>query len=202
MLIESVVIGGTLLGSTAICIDEKNIDIYKHLKTARVATKKAIDSYVDDVLRECFRNNKYVQGYRKIKNDALEAEEKASKELLVKAFQEQIHLAKKFMDDTTHINCYGCTDVTIYSYEPEDLFTIRKILKKICGNWNDKIDRHYCSNDKLTVYYKGSRHYQPFNITIDIVYDLDKLPDGILKEGCKVIKETTTTETCRIECAI
>jgi hypothetical protein len=202
MLVESIILAGAVGGSTALILDETNTNIYRHVTTAKVATKKAIDSYIDDVLRECFRNNKYVQLYRKNKADLEKERADEAKKTLVTAFQEEITLALKYIDTPHYINCYGTTDVTVYSYHPADLFTIRKLLKKICGNWNDKIDRHYCSNDKLTVYYKGSRHYQDFNITIDIVYDLDSLPDGILKDGCKVIKETTTHETCRIECAI
>jgi len=201
MLIESVVIGGTLLSSGALLIDEKNIDIYKHGKEGMAIAKRAVDSYINDVLRECFRENSYVKAI-------LEARESKEKEIKVAKQSEAIREYEKQIDMGIKIlglhgaGCYGSNSNSLSVWgQPDDLSALRKILRNVLGRWSDKISDHYCAGEMLTVYYKGT-HWHNFDITISIDYPLDDLPDGILKPGCKVIRETQAVSSCRIECAI
>jgi hypothetical protein len=199
MIIESVVIGSTLAGTGALLIDERQLDIYARFKPVPSLVKSAIKSYVDDVLRECFRENKYVQTYRKVREETAKAEAEVKIREEVTRLIAEINAAIGLLETTHYAGCYGSTALNVYCI-PTQLSAIRRILRKVFGEWSDKIDGHYCSGNELNVTYRGLKCTVPTNISV--TYDINELPDGILKPGCKVIKEVVTTETCRIECSI
>jgi hypothetical protein len=93
---------------------------------------------------------------------------------------------------------FGVNPIIVWVHE-RDLHTLRTFFRKHFGSWTDKIERTSCTSSILDVRYRGTSK-TPTLIEIEVDYDIDNLPPGLLKPGCRLEKEVETYESCYIVC--
>lgn len=111
---------------------------------------------------------------------------------------------------TKEISCYiGGNGVSYYPFavqvDAHMLHATRMALREYFGSWTDEIRPGECYEDydkvhKLRTEYWYTKNDLPYSVCISVKYPLDALPKGLLKEGCKVIREEKVTVTCSVVC--
>ena len=192
MLIHVLVVLTIAIAFMGLVVHEKNINL---LKPVEEATKKGFvwlgeNSYLGAVIKKGIKAHK-----ADIKKQKLEE---------YKAF-----LEKSLKEAGVKVNViwggdYSWSPVSV-EIPPESLHDARRVLRLTLGSWNDTIEPGSCEENCLTKKFELAVSYQPkedlqIPTVIRTKYDLDSLPKGLLKEGCRVEKETTTRVTCSIHC--
>jgi hypothetical protein len=100
---------------------------------------------------------------------------------------------------------YAWAPVAVH-IDPKSLHLARGVMRELFGSWNDEIVPGHCDEDYSTKKHMLHVSYDPKEelerkTRISTKYDLEDLPKGLLKEGCKVEKEYVTTVTCSVRCA-
>jgi hypothetical protein len=127
----------------------------------------------------------------------LESIEKEKENLKIKEYKEK--LKQILIDNNIKVRLvFGDNPLVIWIHE-KDLSQLRRLLRNTYGEWSDKIDRTFCSGESLDVRYKALKK-TPVPLEIEVDYDINNLPQGLLKPGCRVEREVITSESCRIVC--
>lgn len=184
-MIEATIISGVLVGSTALLIQELNLHPVVNLRDK--GWKWAKGKYASNILMRAV-----VSGVSTYDNRQLEIKREALKEELKAHF-------KKQGVKTTWV--YGWSEIYMVTNR-DNLRQVRNSLREFFGSWSDKVDSTGCGEGTVDVRYRSTKKVCAFDVDIRVKYDLDDLPVGLLKPGCKIIRETQTVESCRIECAL
>lgn len=190
-MVEIIVVSFILLGLTALFIEEFNLDIYKPVRVKTV-----------DALIYLGEHNTFGQIIKK----GIEAKRRDDFLARLKEYKEHLKtLLKQAGIEVPYIygGDYDWSPVEI-SIDPEQLHEVRRVLRLVVGSWNDKIEPGSCDEDyrgihMLRVYYVPKEE-MPFPTRIVTKYEIDNLPKGLLKEGCRVEKETITRVTFSVRC--
>lgn len=193
MTVEILVVATILLVTVSLIVDELNLNIYRPVGNA-----------VNAGLLWAGDHTLFGQVVKKgieVRKKEIEAEE-------LKKYKE--HILKMMKD--AGVPCsgvyggdYDWSPVAVH-IKPEGLHDARRVMRLIVGSWNDEIVPGSCEEDWSTKKHVLSVSYHPKEelkrkTTINTKYDLDNLPKGLLKEGCRVEREYKTVMTCAVRCA-
>lgn len=193
MAIEILVVATILIASVSLILEEMQVDIYRPLK----------DSLNSSLLwaGEKTLLGQVVKKGIEVRKKEIETEElKKYKEHILKMMKEAgVPCSGVYGGD------YDWSPVAVH-ISPEGLHDARRVMRLIVGSWNDEIVPGSCEEDWSTKKHVLQVSYHPKEemkrkTTINTKYDLDNLPKGLLKEGCRVEREYKTVMTCAVRCA-
>ena len=189
---EWIIASTALLVCMALLVEEKGWDVYAPIRNA------AVDSFT--YLGE---HNFFGQ----IITKGLEVRKRELRDQHRKEFKAM--LQSRFKDTGIYIGgLYGSGEHSWDSLDlrvmPDELHRTRQILRETFGSWNDTILPGSCTEASDGVFLLRCNYVPkeklPYYLSIEIDYDIDNLPKGLLKEGCKVETHTETRVTCSVVC--
>jgi hypothetical protein len=185
-----------LVSLSALYIHDQGIDLYSSVRPHYNSFMGRMGAIMS-LPKQWVYDNKYVKAYKK----AIVAVNNENEYIANKKISDKMESYLRNNDACRF--CLGSPhSFRIFAYEYQ-LHNVRQALRAKFGEWSDKVDSADCSdNETVQIEYKGKKTYDGYKITIVIDYDLNDLPDGLLKPGCEVIREEEIVYSCRIECAV
>jgi hypothetical protein len=184
------IIAFVLLASMAILVEEKELKPWTRVGEKIIAG--ASKGYLGQVLKEGI----------KVKTEKdREARLETYTALLKKLFNDS-NMTYVYVGGGSH----NWSPLSVH-IAPNQLHSARMLLREFLGRWTDKIEPGTCDMDYSTqkhvlhAYYVCEDQAGEFPVRIATKYDLEKLPKGLLKEGCEVRREETVTVQCSVVCA-
>lgn len=120
---------------------------------------------------------------------ATEAKHKVIEEQIARACVRSVSEAidqHNIAHSENRIPYWGYSNIFIRANSLEKLHYIRKFLRSLLGTWNDEIVAVYPTEDVVEVQYKNEEEERLPRIIIEVTFPRDELPQGILKNGCRI----------------